>query len=98
MRLPSPSSPTCSCQSSATRFQRAWVSSYSPLLIALLSAEREGAAIARSRSTVGAVSCCRQAMVRQRVGCHALRSENTLLISRQHRENQHHERHEIQHG
>src|SRR5215475_12322088 len=41
MRLPSPSSPTCNRQSSATRFQRSRVSSYSSLLIDLSPAERE---------------------------------------------------------
>src|SRR5215831_17967743 len=41
MRLPSLSSPTCICQSSATRFQRSRVSSYSSLLIDLSPAVRE---------------------------------------------------------
>src|SRR5262249_17957107 len=45
MRLPSPSSPTCLRQSSATRFQRSRVSSYAPLLIALSPAGVNGGCI-----------------------------------------------------
>src|SRR5262245_29985229 len=41
IRLPSPSSPTCMRQSSATRFQRSRVASNSSLLIDLSPAKRE---------------------------------------------------------
>src|SRR6266446_8688688 len=43
IRLPSPSSPTCIRQSSATRFQKSRVASYSSLLIALPPAAHQAA-------------------------------------------------------
>src|SRR5262245_55925459 len=42
MQLPSPSSPTCICQSTATRFHKFRVASSSPSLIALSPTEHAG--------------------------------------------------------